>query len=71
MVPADQSRRLADSMKKAGNRCDLIILEGAPHAFAINWAGTEETIVRSLREMDKFLISLGMLEGEPSIEVRR
>ena len=71
VVPAEQSRRLADSMKKAGNRCDLIILEGAPHAFAINWAGTEETIVRSLREMDKFLISLGMLEGEPSIKVRR
>lgn len=71
VVPVEQARRLTDAMTKAGNRCDLIVLEGAPHAFAINWAGTEETIVRSLREMDRFLISLGMLQGKPTIEVKQ
>jgi len=71
VIPIEQSERFAAAMKQAGNRCDLIKLEGAPHAFSINWAGTEETIVRSLAEMDRFMGSLGLIDGEPTITVEK
>jgi len=71
VIPIEQSERLTAAMKRAGNRCDLIKLEGAPHAFSINWAGTEETIVRSLTEMDRFMGSLGLIDGDPAIVMRK
>jgi len=32
-VPVDQSTGLADALKKAGARCELLIIEDAPHTF--------------------------------------
>ena len=67
IVPVEQSHSMEKAMKKAGNRCDLIVLKGVNHAFAIVGYGTEETIVCSLMEADRFLASLGFLAGKPTI----
>jgi len=69
VVPIEYSNRFTEAMKKAGNRCDMIALEGINHAFVIVGIGTEETIVTALQATDRFLVSLGYIEGEPTIEV--
>jgi len=71
VIPVEQARRYADAMKRAGNRCDLTVLDGVSHAFVIVGIGTEETIVKALRTTDEFLGSLGFLEGEPTIELKK
>lgn len=70
-IPVEQAYRFTDVMKKAGNRCDLVVLEKQKHAFVIVGIGTEETIVRALKETDIFLGSLGFLEGPPRIEMSK
>ena len=66
-IPIEQVYRFTGKMKKAGNRCDMIALEGTKHAFVIVGIGTDKTIVRALQETDRFLASLGYLKGEPTI----
>ena len=68
-VPIEQSYRFTEAMKKSGNRCEMHALEGTKHAFVIVGYGTESTIVDALRVTDRFLVSLGYLEGEPTIEM--
>ena len=66
-IPIEQIYRFTEKMKKAGNRCDMIALEGTKHAFVIVGIGTDTTIVRALQETDRFLASLGYLKGKPTI----
>lgn len=70
VVPPEQSRRFTEAMTAAGNRSELIMLDGEKHAFVIVGIGTEKTIVGSLWETDRFLASLGFLEGEPLVGMR-
>ena len=70
MIAPDQSRRFAAAMKRSGNRCDLLLLPETPHAFLIpNYKCSEEVVVNALRLGDKFLTSLGFLDGEPTLTV--
>ncbi len=69
VVPVEQAYDMTEAMKRAGNRCDMVALEGVKHAFVLPGYGTEETVVEAIRTMDLFLVSLGMLDGEPMIEV--
>jgi len=56
-----------------GNRCELKIWEGPGHGFFNFGREGNRYFVETCREMDRFLASLGYLEGEPTIEefVRR
>lgn len=67
VIPIEQVYRYDEAMKKAGNKCELIALEGANHAFVLPGYGTEETIVRAIQAADRFLASLGYIDGEPTI----
>ena len=70
VVSPDQARKFAAAMEQAKNRCDLVLIEGAGHAFIIaGYSAPEAMVVDAIRRADKFLISLGWLSGEPTLEV--
>lgn len=70
VVSPDNSRDFAVAMKRAGNRCDLVLLPETPHAFLIpNYKCSEAMVVNALLFGDKFLTSLGYFSGEPTLTV--
>lgn len=70
VVSPDQSRDFATAMQRAGNRCELILLPGIPHAFLIpDYKCSEAVVVNALRLGDQFLTSLGYFSGEPTLTV--
>jgi acetyl esterase len=71
VVPPDQSRRFAEAMRKAGNRCDLVLLPNTRHGFIVpNFTATDEQVVNAVRRVDEFLRSLGYLKGKPTLVAR-
>ena len=54
-------------MEAAGSRCDLHLYEGQPHGFFNFGRAGGEFYKKTVFEMDKFLASLGYLDGEPTI----
>jgi acetyl esterase/lipase len=56
------------AMKKAGNRCELHGYEGQQHGFFNYGRGGNKAYKSTIRELDKFLVSLNYLEGEPRDE---
>ena len=72
IVRPEQARQFAAAMKAAGNRCDLILLPHARHAFVVpKYRATEPAVVGVMRQMDQFLISLKLLAGEPTLETSK
>lgn len=53
------------AMKQAGNRCELVTFPGVGHGFIPKFATS--TAQSALRDTDKFLASLGYLEGPPTL----
>lgn len=53
--------------QEAGNRCDLKTYEGQAHGFFNFGRGDGKFYRVTLREADKFLASLGWLQGDPAI----
>lgn len=69
VVSPNQSRQFTEAMKAAGNRCDLILLEGCRHAFVVpKYTAPEKVVVAAIRSADTFLTSLGYLSGDPTLE---
>jgi|GEM_PF-1990485 len=62
LVPCEQSERYAVAMTAAGNTCRLLTYEGQKHGFYWSEPYHSETI----QEADRFLASLGWLQGEPT-----
>jgi acetyl esterase/lipase/lysophospholipase L1-like esterase len=68
-VSPDQSRRFAAAMKESGNRCDLVLVDDARHAFVLpEYTAPEYQVVKAIRDGDAFLASLGYIHGEPTLE---
>jgi len=69
VVRVEQAERFAAAMKSAGNRCDLVLYgPEIGHAFAIaGYKWPESVVVPAIVEADRFLASLGWLEGEPTL----
>ncbi|WP_269522756.1 alpha/beta hydrolase [Coraliomargarita parva] len=66
-VPVTMAEAYKSIMESFGGRCDLHLYEDQPHGF---FNHTEERMPyykATVLEMDKFLVSLGYLEGEPSL----
>jgi len=58
-------------MEAAGNRCELRTWEDLPHGF-FNWQRYDnKPFVETMQAADKFLVSLGYMEGEPTIKSYR
>lgn len=65
-IPIETIKYYKTIMDKVGNRCDLHIYEGQKHGF-FNYSN-KKYYRKTLNESDKFLSSLGYLEGEPLIK---
>ncbi len=70
LIPVPVAERFRDGMKRAGVRCELHLYEGQPHGFFNHGRGGDnryynETTIAS----DRFLGSLGWLQGPPTLEV--
>jgi acetyl esterase/lipase len=60
-------RYFQQQMAAAGNRCELRIYPGQRHGFFNYGRGGNVYFERTLTETDRFLASLGYLEGEPHV----
>lgn len=64
-IPPGQIKRFQQSMEKAGARCEVVFYAGQGHAF-FNRSKSEGRYYReTLLAADRFLASLGWLQGEP------
>jgi acetyl esterase/lipase len=60
------ARAFTDTMKAAGNRCELDLYEDQPHGF-FNVGRNNDHYRQTLESVDKFLESLGYLQGPPTV----
>ena len=68
VVPVDQAIAFTRSMAGRGNRCDLVVYGQTGHAFVVlDYQAPDEMVVRAIRAGDDFLVSLGMLTGQPTL----
>ena len=69
LVPVEKVKCFKMVIEKVRSRCDLILYEGQKHTFYHYNAETKNIYYnKSVYEVDRFLISLGFLTGEPSID---
>ncbi len=68
LIPFTKIEEFATAMKDAGNRCEVVGFEGQKHGFFNLNRSDGKYFVETLRLADRFLASLGYLEGEPTIE---
>lgn len=67
-VPYATAELFAARMKAAGNRCELVGAEGRAHGY-FNFGRDDDTCaLETLAAADRFLASLGWLEGAPSVK---
>ena len=65
-VPFETAQTFCDAMKNVGNRCELVGYEGRPHGF-FNYSRSRAAYTSTVWHMDRFLASLGYVEGEPMV----
>jgi acetyl esterase/lipase len=63
LVPAEQALRFKEAMVRAGSQCRVRLYDGQGHGFFNFFDGDNPLFVETLRETDRFLASLGYLEG--------
>ncbi len=64
-VPYRTAEMFTEKMTKAGNRRELVGYENADHGFFNYRWGDGTVFVDTVHRMDRFLVSLGYLKGEP------
>lgn len=62
------NRQFVQRMQAAGARCDLDLYEGRIHGFFNYGRGSDKDFLATLASADRFLASLGWLEGEPTVK---
>jgi len=68
VILPEQSVKFTQAMKKAGNKCQLILLPETKHAFVcVKWKSTEPEVVNAIRIADNFLVKSGYLKGKPTL----
>jgi acetyl esterase/lipase len=68
LLPVKSAKRFKALAEKVGSRCDLNLYEDQVHAF-FNRDKNEEMYFKTIYDMDVFLISIGYLQGTPSIDM--
>lgn len=66
LIPVETAKEYKRLMEARGRRCDLHLYEGQPHGF-FNYK-SRENYTKTVVEMDRFLLSLGYLKGEPTLQ---
>lgn len=67
LIPVSTAQRYKTLMTEAGRRCDLHLYDGQPHGFFNYRDGANTYYYQTVTETDKFLASLGFLEGPPTL----
>ena len=67
-TPVDITMEYDRRMEANGNRCETIIYEDQKHGFFNLGKGGKEYFLKTIIEADKFLVSLGYLEGDQTAE---
>jgi len=62
VTPFAGAQAFHDAMRQAGNRCELVVTEGAAHGYLMRDRAQYE---QALRQTEAFLASLGYLQREP------
>jgi acetyl esterase/lipase len=68
LIPVSTAERYKILMEKAGSRSDLHVYAGQPHGF-FNKGKKGNYYEKTVLEMDKFFVSLGWLQGKPTIKI--
>ncbi|MEI6809502.1 MAG: alpha/beta hydrolase fold domain-containing protein, partial [bacterium] len=68
LIPVSTAKEYKKRMLEAGSRCDIWIYEGRPHGFFNNNDKGSACYHSTVFHADKFLTSLGYLEGAPTIQ---
>ncbi|MDA3821349.1 MAG: alpha/beta hydrolase [Bacteroidales bacterium] len=71
LIPVETAKYYQTVMEKVGSRCDLKLYEGKGRGFFNYKEENPGIFQKTVYETDKFLESLGYLEGEPSIKVEK
>ncbi len=66
-VPYASAELFRDRMLQAGNRCELIGADGQPHGYFNFGKNENHHAFETLTAADRFLTSLGWLNGEPAV----
>lgn len=66
-LPVASAEEYGRLMKEVGCRCDVHTYEGQPHGFFNYGDGSNKYYFETVRAADRFLASLGLLQGEPTI----
>jgi acetyl esterase/lipase len=67
LLPVKSAKRFKTLAEKVGSRCDLKLYEDQEHAF-FNRNKNEEMYFKTIHDMDLFLISIGYLQGTPTVD---
>lgn len=65
-VPYESAVAFCEAMNGAGNQCELVSFDGRPHGF-FNYARSRVAYKTTVWHMDRFLASLGYLDGKPTV----
>lgn len=65
-IPVKTAEQFKRAIERVGGRCDLVLYEGQPHGF-FNYRN-RPYFQNTVYETDRFLVSLGILEGQPTID---
>jgi acetyl esterase len=68
LIPVETAKYYQKVMEKVNSRCDLFLYEGQPHGF-FNYRNFEYYKI-TLAESDRFLQSIGYLNGEPAVDIK-
>ena len=68
LIPATAAQKYKKLMNDRGRRCDLHLYKGQGHGF-FNFRN-EEYFTKTVVEADRFLASLGYLQGKPTLQNR-
>jgi len=69
LIPVATAKDYQARMEQHGDRCELRLYEGQPHGFFNYRGATSPYFSRTVFEADKFLASLGWIEGEPTMKI--
>ncbi len=67
-VPYWTAQAFQDAMLSQGNQCQLLGYSGQPHAFFNFGRKGNEYFRRTLQAADRYLVALGYLQGEDTVE---
>ena len=68
LVPVKTAHTFRRTMQQVGSRSELFLYENQPHGF-FNRRHSPRHFLATVTEMDRFLASLGYIQGPPTIQL--